>query len=182
MPCTTAPPSHCTGAVTTSTTSAKGNKAFCGHVAAGLPSLRSVILMGGNHTHRADWFSLYPFMDTIEAAYVGKGDTHIGDGAWIGMRAMIMPGVNIGEGAIIAANSVVTKDVAPYCVVAGSPAKQLKTRFEPEVIAQLLQLNIYDWPTEKFQALQPYLSQGNLEVLLAQEQQYAAEQDGQLGK
>lgn len=142
----------------------------------------AVILMGGNHTHRADWFSLYPFMDTIEAAYVGKGDTHIGDGAWIGMRAMIMPGVNIGEGAIIAANSVVTKDVAPYCVVAGSPAKQLKTRFEPEVIAQLLQLNIYDWPTEKFQALQPYLSQGNLEVLLAQEQKYAAEQDGQLDK
>ena len=77
---------------------------------------------------------------------------------------------------------MVTKDVAPYCVVAGSPAKQLKTRFEPEVIAQLLQLNIYDWPAEKFQALQPYLSQGNLEVLLAQEQQYVAEQDGQLGK
>jgi len=73
-----------------------------------------VILMGGNHTHRVDWFSLYPFMDVIDDAYIGKGDTHIEDGVWLGMRAMVMPGVTIGEGAVVAANSVVTKDVAPY--------------------------------------------------------------------
>lgn len=71
----------------------------------------AVILMGGNHTHRADWFSLYPFMDVIDEAYQSKGDTHIQDGVWIGMRAMIMPGITLGEGAIVAANSVVTKDV-----------------------------------------------------------------------
>ncbi|GAL28619.1 chloramphenicol acetyltransferase [Vibrio variabilis] len=71
----------------------------------------AVILMGGNHTHRADWFSLYPFMDVIDEAYQSKGDTHIQDGAWIGMRAMIMPGITLGEGAVVAANSVVTKDV-----------------------------------------------------------------------
>lgn len=59
----------------------------------------AVILMGGNHTHRMDWFSLYPFADVIADAYVGKGDTVIGDGAWIGLRAMLMPGVTIGEGA-----------------------------------------------------------------------------------
>ena len=73
----------------------------------------AVILMGGNHNHRTDWFCLYPFLDDIEQSYQGKGDTVIGDAAWIGMRAMIMPGVTIGEGAVIAANSVVTKDVPP---------------------------------------------------------------------
>ncbi|CRL46734.1 Chloramphenicol acetyltransferase [Sodalis glossinidius str. 'morsitans'] len=68
--------------------------------------------MGGNNTHRADWFSLYPFMETIQASYVPKGDTRLGDGCWLGMRAMIMPGVTIGEGAIIAAGSVVTRDAS----------------------------------------------------------------------
>ena len=50
-----------------------------------------MVLLGGNHTHRTDWFSLYPFAEHIIDAYVGKGDTIIGDGAWIGIRAMIMP-------------------------------------------------------------------------------------------
>lgn len=58
----------------------------------------AVILMGGNHTHRIDWLSLYPFMATIKQAYRPKGDTRLGDGCWIGMRAMLMPGISIGEG------------------------------------------------------------------------------------
>ncbi|OIQ26519.1 CatB-related O-acetyltransferase [uncultured Vibrio sp.] len=124
-----------------------------------------VILMGGNHTHRADWFCLYPFMDFIEEAYVGKGNTTICDGSWLGMRAMIMPGVTIGEGAIIGANSVVTKDVAPYSVVGGSPAKLVKMRFEPSVIEELLALNIYDWPTEKFEALKRYICASDIHKL-----------------
>ncbi|ASK19836.1 MULTISPECIES: CatB-related O-acetyltransferase [unclassified Halomonas] len=124
-----------------------------------------IILMGGNHTHRADWFCLYPFMDYIDEAYVGKGDTFIGDGAWLGMRAMIMPGVTIGEGAIVAANSVVTKDVAPYSVVGGTPAKLVKYRFEISVIDELLQLKIYDWPTEKFEALKRHLCASDIQQL-----------------
>ncbi|WP_085725113.1 CatB-related O-acetyltransferase [Pseudomonas sp. R37(2017)] len=124
-----------------------------------------VILMGGNHTHRADWFSLYPFMDFIEEAYVGKGDTHIGDGSWLGMRSMIMPGVRIGEGAIVAANSVVTCDVEPYSVVAGSPAKHIKYRFEKTVMEELLSLRIYDWPREKFDALKRYLCSSDMAAL-----------------
>ena len=116
-----------------------------------------VILMGGNHTHRVDWFCLYPFMDHIEESYVGKGDTHIGDGVWLGMRAMIMPGVTIGEGAVVAANSVVTKDVAPYSIVGGSPAKHIKYRFEPSIVEEVVALNIYDWSEEKFNALKRYL-------------------------
>lgn len=65
-------------------------------------------------------------MEKIKEAYVSKGDTVIGDGVWIGMRAMIMPGVKIGEGAVVAANSVVTKDVEPYCIVGGNPAVVIK--------------------------------------------------------
>lgn len=132
----------------------------------------AVILMGGNHTHRMDWFSLYPFLDNIKEAYIGKGDTYIHDGVWIGMRAMIMPSVTIGEGAIIAANSVVTKDVAPYSIVGGIPAKHVKYRFEPKVIEQLLSLNIYSWPEKKFAALKPYLCQASIDKLLTAHTQY----------
>ncbi|MEZ9631814.1 CatB-related O-acetyltransferase [Vibrio cyclitrophicus] len=124
-----------------------------------------VILMGGNHTHRVDWFSLYPFMDVIEDAYIGKGDTHIEDGVWLGMRAMIMPGVTIGEGAVVAANSVVTKDVAPYCIVGGSPAKVVKYRFDESVIEELISMKIYDWPEDKFELLMKHLSGSDLQAL-----------------
>ncbi|MFA1575951.1 CatB-related O-acetyltransferase [Vibrio cyclitrophicus] len=124
-----------------------------------------VILMGGNHTHRVDWFSLYPFMDVIEDAYIGKGDTHIEDGVWLGMRAMIMPGVTIGEGAVVSANSVVTKDVAPYCIVGGSPAKVVKYRFDESVIEELISMKIYDWPEDKFELLRKHLSGSDLQAL-----------------
>ncbi|OXX51038.1 antibiotic acetyltransferase [Vibrio sp. V12_P9A6T4] len=125
----------------------------------------AVILMGGNHTHRADWFCLYPFMDYIDEAYIGKDDTFIHDGAWLGMRSMVMPGVTIGEGAIVAANSVVTKDVAPYSVVGGTPAKLVKYRFDESVIAELLKMQIYNWPTEKFEALKRYLCASDIQQL-----------------
>ncbi|CAK1810280.1 CatB-related O-acetyltransferase [Vibrio crassostreae] len=124
-----------------------------------------VILMGGNHTHRVDWFSLYPFMDVIDDAYIGKGDTHIEDGVWLGMRAMIMPGVTIGEGAVVAANSVVTKDVEPYSIVGGSPAKVVKYRFDESVIDELISMKIYEWPTEKFEALRKHLCDSDFSKL-----------------
>ncbi|CAK2891742.1 chloramphenicol O-acetyltransferase type B [Vibrio crassostreae] len=124
-----------------------------------------VILMGGNHTHRVDWFSLYPFMDVIDDAYIGKGDTHIEDGVWLGMRAMVMPGVTIGEGAVVAANSVVTKDVAPYSIVGGSPTKVVKYRFDESVIDELISFKIYEWPSDKFEALKPYLCNSDFSKL-----------------
>ncbi|ELZ5941130.1 CatB-related O-acetyltransferase [Providencia vermicola] len=125
----------------------------------------AVILMGGNHTHRTDWFCLYPFIEYVNEAYVGKGDTVIGDGAWIGMRALIMPGINIGEGAVIAANSVVVKDVEPYSIVGGNPAKRISYRFAPDIIAELLALKIYDWPEAQFNALKPYLCNSDITAL-----------------
>lgn len=125
----------------------------------------AVILMGGNHNHRVDWFCLYPFLDDVERSYQSKGDTVIGDGAWIGMRAMVMPGVTIGEGAVIAANSVVTKNVEPYAVVGGNPARLIKYRFEQAHREALLALKIYDWPEAKFAALRRYFAQDDIDVL-----------------
>ncbi|WP_409202314.1 CatB-related O-acetyltransferase [Suttonella sp. R2A3] len=132
----------------------------------------AIILMGGNHTHRMDWFSLYPFPEWLPESYVGKGDTVIGDGAWIGMRAMIMPGVTIGEGAIIASGAIVTKDVAPYTVVAGNPAVVKRTRFPQAVIDTLLSLKIYQWDEKKFNVLKPWLGQNDIDALVAALKQY----------
>ena len=125
----------------------------------------SVILMGGNNTHRTDWFSDYPFMDKIVESYEAKGDTVIGDGVWIGMRAVILPGVKIGEGAVIGTGAVVTKDVEPYSVVAGNPAKEIKKRFASDVIEELLSLKIYDLPEEVFDRLRSELCGGDIERL-----------------
>ena len=115
----------------------------------------SIILMGGNNTHRNDWFSNYPFMEKIVESYRGKGDTVIEDAVWIGMRAMIMPGVRLGEGSVIAAGSVVVKDVPPYAVVGGNPAKIIKFRFPAEAVERLLNLKIYDLPEEAIDRLVP---------------------------
>lgn len=125
----------------------------------------SVILMGGNSTHKLDWFSCYPFNESIVASYESKGDTHIKDGAWLGMRAMIMPGVTIGEGAVVAAGSVVIKDVPPYSIIGGNPAKVIKKRFTEEVIEELLKLKIYEKSEEEISELQEYLCSDDIEAL-----------------
>lgn len=135
----------------------------------------AVILMGGNHTHRYDWFSLYPFMDKIEESYQSKGDTRLEDGCWIGMRAMIMPGVTVGEGAIVAANSVVSKDVPPYTIVGGTPAKPIRLRFTQETIDRLLALDIYSWPEDKFEALKDLICSSDIDALEKAHQQYSNE-------
>lgn len=125
----------------------------------------SIILMGGNNTHRSDWFSNYPFAEKIVEAYQSKGDTVIKDAVWIGMRAVIMPGVTIGEGAVIAANSVVTKDVEPYAIVGGNPAKVIRKRFTDEVITELLAMRLYDLPEETVEQLLPFLCNNDLGAL-----------------
>ena len=132
----------------------------------------AVILLGGNHTHRTDWFSLYPFAEVILDAYQGKGDTAIKDGAWIGMRAMVMPGVTIGEGAVVASGAIVTKDVAPYAIVAGNPAVPIRKRFSDDVIEALLALDVYGWPEKKFEALRPLLCADDIEALAAASVRY----------
>lgn len=131
-----------------------------------------IILMGGNNTHRSDWFSLYPFVETLETSYKTKGDTHICDGAWLGIRSVIMPGIRIGEGAIVAAGAIVTKDVAPYSIVGGNPAKLIGYRFPEETIAKLLEMQLYSWPEEKFEALKSYICANDIDQLVKAEQEY----------
>ena len=113
------------------------------------------IMNGANHLSEA--ISTYPFAifgeDWSHAMegkeYPTKGDTIIGNDVWIGYGATIMPGVNIGDGAIIATKSVVTKDVEPYSIVGGNPAKEIRKRFSESDIKELLEMRWWDWPIEK---------------------------------
>lgn len=121
-----------------------------------------IILMGGNHNHHPEWVTVYPFLETIEESYVAKGDTIIESDAWIGMNAMIMPGVRIGQGAIVAAGSVVVKDVPAYTIVGGNPAKIIKERFTTLEISMLKEIRWYDWPRTQVEAAVPLLMSGNI--------------------
>jgi virginiamycin A acetyltransferase len=113
------------------------------------------IMNGGNHLTEAT--SAYPFaifggawQDAMQGkSYPTKGDTVIGNDVWIGHSATLMPGVKIGDGAIIATKAVVTKDVEPYTIVGGNPAKEIKKRFSEDIISKLLELQWWDWDIEK---------------------------------
>ena len=103
----------------------------------------------------------------ITTAWDNKGDIVIGNDVWIGYEAVIMAGVHIGDGAIIAARAVVTKDVPPYTIVGGTPAKEIRKRFDAEVIEQLLIQKWWDWSTNKIRQCLPYIAEGKLDELLA---------------
>ncbi|MCM0650238.1 Vat family streptogramin A O-acetyltransferase [Clostridium swellfunianum] len=114
------------------------------------------IMNGANH--RMNSVTTYPFnimgngwekaMPSLEDLAL-KGDTVIGNDVWIGQNVTIMPGIHIGDGAIIAANSVVTKNVPPYHIAGGNPIRIIKKRFEDEFIIYLLELKWWDWSAEK---------------------------------
>ncbi|MDH5184911.1 MAG: CatB-related O-acetyltransferase [Gammaproteobacteria bacterium] len=119
------------------------------------------ILLGGNH--RIDWVSTYPFSNVFSDArgFTGhpttKGDVVIGHDVWIGTESMILSGVTIGSGAVIAACSVVTKDIPPYAIVAGNPAKIIRQRFDQETIESLLEIAWWDWPIENIKQAWPLI-------------------------
>lgn len=129
------------------------------------------IMNGANHL--TDAISTFPFAifqngweNAMEGkTYPTKGDTQIGNDVWIGYNATIMAGVTIGDGAIIATNSTVTKDVPPYTIVGGNPAKVLKKRFSEEKIEQLLDLQWWDWEMEKITENVQYLTGNDVEKL-----------------
>lgn len=124
------------------------------------------IMNGANH--KLSGFSTYPFQifangweqaAPADEEFPYKGDTRIGHDVWIGYDSLIMPGVQIGHGAIISSRSVVTRDVPPYSIVGGNPAQLLRQRFSDELIARLLQVAWWDWPVEKISR--------NLQVIMA---------------
>ncbi|HQU71907.1 MAG: Vat family streptogramin A O-acetyltransferase [Calditrichaeota bacterium] len=130
------------------------------------------IMNGANH--KMSGFSTYPFeifgngWEKVRPApgeYPYKGDTVVGNDVWIGYEALIMPGVKIGNGAIISSRSVVVKDVPPYTIVGGNPARTIKTRFPETVIAELEQITWWDWPVEQISAHLQQIVSADIEAL-----------------
>ena len=127
------------------------------------------VMNGANHM--LDCLSAYPFEIIDEFKGLAKpfgtrgnrGDTVIGNDVWIGQKATILPGIHIGDGAIVGANSVVTKDVPPYALVAGNPATVKKYRFDQETIDLLLQLKWWDRPLEEIKKIIPLISSDEVE-------------------
>jgi len=142
---------------------------FC-QIAAGV----EFVMNGANHQMNA--VSTFPFYTlegwNMEAPAMAdlplKGDTVIGCDVWIGQNAVILPGVHIGDGAIIGANSVVGSDVAPYSIVAGNPARELRKRFDDELIDLMLRFRWWDKPIAEIDTLIPLLTCSDLEKVKAE--------------
>lgn len=115
------------------------------------------IFNSANHTLSS--LSTYPFplffeewglvREEVTDSWDNKGDIVIGNDVWIGYEAVIMAGVTIGDGAIIGTRAVVTKDVSPYTIVGGVPARMIRKRFPDETISELLKIRWWDWPKER---------------------------------
>ncbi|MBO5123764.1 MAG: CatB-related O-acetyltransferase [Spirochaetaceae bacterium] len=139
---------------------------FC-QIAAGV----EFIMNGANHQMNA--VSTFPFYTLegwqMKSPSLGdlplKGDTLIGNDVWIGQNATILPGVHIGDGAIIGANAVVGIDVEPYAIVVGNPARQVKRRFDDDLISLLEKLRWWDRAVDEINRLIPLLTSGDLEMV-----------------
>ena len=114
------------------------------------------MMNGANHTFTS--FSTYPFAvfkngwgdgDVEQLKSQTRGDTIVGNDVWIGRSATIMPGVEIGDGAIIGAHAIVGRNVPPYTIVAGNPAREIRKRFDEKTIVELQNIKWWDWPIEK---------------------------------
>jgi len=132
------------------------------------------VMNGANH--KLSGISTYPFQifgngwEKVMPASGDlpyKGDTVIGNDVWIGYEALIMPGVKIGNGAIVAARSVVTADVPAYTIVGGNPARPIKTRFAPDVVARLEALAWWDWSIADISRNLTLIVSGDVEALSA---------------
>jgi acetyltransferase-like isoleucine patch superfamily enzyme len=130
----------------------------------------STIILDGNH--RPDWASTYPFhayfpggADALDQTN-GSGPVVIGNDVWVGYQALILPGVTVGDGAVIGARAVVSRDVPPYALAVGNPARIARSRFAPESIAGLLRIKWWDWPEERIREALPLLLSDRVEELL----------------
>jgi virginiamycin A acetyltransferase len=135
---------------------------------------RVEILLGGDH--RLDWVSTYPFAamtglwpgaDAPQDYHVSRGDVTIGNDVWLGSGCMILSGVTVGDGAVVAAHAVVTRDVPPYAVVAGNPARLVRRRFDEATTAALVETAWWDFPHATVMRWIPLLQSGRVEELIA---------------
>lgn len=131
-----------------------------------------VMMEGGNH--HTGWDSTYPlrFMLGLPGAHedghpFDKGDIRVGHDVWIGRKAHVMSGVTIGNGPVVAAYSVVTKDVRPYTIVGGNPAREIRRRFTDEQVEALLRIAWWDWSNEKIRENVPRLNGGQVDDFIA---------------
>jgi acetyltransferase-like isoleucine patch superfamily enzyme len=129
------------------------------------------IFLGGNH--RLDWVTTYPFIKELgwpeqsnSAASQSRGNVVIGNDVWIGSHATILSGVTLGDGCIVGAHSVVAKDVAPYDIVVGNPARVTRARFHPSIVEALLDIKWWHWENEKIRKFIPLLMSENLDAFI----------------
>ncbi|WP_312958894.1 CatB-related O-acetyltransferase [Stutzerimonas nitrititolerans] len=128
------------------------------------------IFLGGHH--RSDWITTFPFPAMIKEAQhipdyaVSRGDVVIGSDVWLCTNSIILSGVTVGHGAVVAAGAVVSRDVAPYSIVAGNPARHIRWRFDPEIRAALLQAAWWEWPEQEVHNISPLLCSDRLKVFL----------------
>ncbi len=129
------------------------------------------VLLGGEH--RIDWVTTYPF-NTLWPGIAGhitghpktKGNVVIGNDVWIGTGAFILSGVKIGDGAVVGAQAVVAKDVPPYAVAVGNPARVIKYRFDFPTIEKLLKIAWWNWPEEEIVKAIPLLLSSNIQSFI----------------
>ncbi|NJN65581.1 MAG: Vat family streptogramin A O-acetyltransferase [Chloroflexaceae bacterium] len=138
---------------------------------------RGVTFIMNGANHETTGFSTYPFSifgngwervqpaSYRQASY--KGDTMVGNDVWLGYEAVILPGVTIGDGAIIGAKAVVTRDVAPYTVVGGNPAQVIRQRFPDHVVRALLEIAWWDWDVAKISRNLEQITSADIEALRA---------------
>ena len=135
----------------------------------------AAFIMAGNQGHRNDWASSFPFFYMPEVphfagavdAFQPAGDTVIGNDVWIGSEAIIMPGVKVGDGAVIGTRAMVTRDVEPYAIIGGNPARVIRKRFDDDSIAMLMQMKWWDWDDARLGAAMPLLCSGDIAALHA---------------
>jgi len=113
--------------------------------------------------HRVEFVTTYPFGPGHPGT---RGSITVGDDVWIGTGAVILSGVTIGSGAVVGAGAVVARDVPPYAIVAGNPARVVRFRFAADVIARLLKIQWWNWPEERIEAAVPYLCSPDIEAFL----------------